>query len=273
MGLLSILLRLGFCSSPATPQTGAQPGGSGTGGVIRFPRDPWTKMKPVGRQVGVNDNPHYVVRMISKGERRELLFAVKQGFTGELFGKEAHDFPVKNPDYDYYSDERYAVSLDGGFQVRKATPEEWDATEKPLHSYHFIRTFKNPLVTVEGVKYNEQLYRKTGESWGTEAAILSPRGTWIAVFSYTSREKPPKPLIPGFGGTEPGHGEVFLDIYKTSSGEKIDAARHTYGGDGSGGGYAPSMLFGGSLWVDDSYFVMPLEPSLETCYFGILEEK
>jgi len=224
------------------------------------------------KRVGVNDNIQYVIRRSSKGPAGdELLFAVKQGFTGELFGKEVHDFPVKNPDYDYYSDSRFAVSLDGRLQVRKATVEEWDAAEKPLHSYYFISSFKNPQVTQEGVKYNDHLYRKSGESWGTKVALVSPRATHIAVFSYTSREKPPPPLVPGFGGTEPAHGEVFLDIYDISSGERVVAARAPYGGNG--GGYAPSMLFSSSLWVEDYYFVMPLDPSLESCYLGTLAEK
>jgi len=106
---------------------------------------------------------------------------------------------------------------------------------------------------------------------GHQAAIVSPRATHIAVFSYTSREKPPPPLVPGFGGTEPAHGEVFLDIYDISSGERVVAARAPYGGNG--GGYAPSMLFSSSLWVEDYYFVMPLDPSLESCYLGTLAEK
>jgi hypothetical protein len=222
--------------------------------------------------IGVSDNIQYVVRKSSKGSAGdELLFAVKQGFTGELFGKEVYDFPVKNPDYDYYSDDRFAVSLDGGFRVRKATVEEWDAAGKPLHSYHFITSFKNPQVTQEGVKYNDRLYRKSGESWGNEVALVSPRATRIAVFSYTSREEVPKPLVPGFGGTDPAHGEVFLDIYDVSSGKRVIAARAPYGGDG--GGYSPSMLFGSALWVDDRYFVMPLDPSHEFCYLGNLPER
>jgi hypothetical protein len=62
-----------------------------------------------------------------------------------------------------------------------------------------------------------------------------------------------------------------LDIYDISSGERVITARAPYGGEG--GGYAPSMLFGGSLWVDDQYFVMPLELSYEFCFLGILPEK
>jgi hypothetical protein len=223
-------------------------------------------VKAVGNtERGVNDNIHYVIR---RSTRTVLLFAVKQGFTGELFGGEADDFLVENPDYDYYSDTRYAVAHDEMAGVRPATVQEWDAAERVLHSYHFISTFKNPQVTEEGVKHNDRLYRKSGESWGNQAALVSPRGTWIAVFSYTSREKPHPALVPGFGGTEPGRGEVFLDLYDTASGEKVAAARAPYGTEG--GGFAPSMLFGGSFWVEDRYLIMPLVWWLDACLIGVL---
>jgi hypothetical protein len=260
---LGVVFGLGLGCSPTPP---ADPQVSGPVGVVRFP-GPWVKVIGDGQRV-VNDTPHYVVRRSARGE---LLFAVKQGFTGEQFGGGTSDFPVKNPLYDYYSDSRYAVSLGGGVRVRPAAVEEWDAAEKVLHSYHFIQTFKNPQVTEEGVRHGGRLFRKTGESWGTEAALVSPRGTWIAVFSYASRERPEPALVPGFGGTEPGHGEVFLDLYDTSSGAKVISARAPYGG--RGGGFAPSMLFGGSLWVEDRYFIMPLVWWLDACLIGSLPER
>lgn len=260
---LEVVFGLGLgCSStpPAEPQV------SGPLGVVRFP-GMWLKARGDSKRV-VNDNPHYVVRRSARGE---LLFAVKQGFTGELYGRGAYDFPVKDPDYDYYSDTRYAVALGGGVQVRPATVEEWDAAEKVLHSYRFIQTFQNPRVTEEGVRHDGHLFRKTGESWGNEAALVSPRGTWIAVFSYASRERPKPAVIPGFGGTEPGHGEVFLDLYDTTSGARVISARAPYGG--RGGGFAPSMLFGDSLWVEDRYFIMPLDWVLDACLVGALPER
>jgi len=111
-------------------------------------------------------------------------------------------------------------------------------------------------------------------------ALVSPRQTWIAVFSFlqlwraisiTSREKPNPGFIPGLGGSEPGHGEVFLDLYDVSSGVRVIGARSPYGGTGSG--FAPSMLFGASLWVEDRYFIMPLDWVLDGCLLGILPER
>ena len=247
------------CSSTTT----AEPQLNGPVGLVRFP-EPWLKV--IGdRQTVVNDNVGYVVR---KSPRGELLFAIKQGFTGELYGKEVTDFPVKSPDYDYYSDNHFAVSLDGGFHVRAADQAEWDAASKPLHSYHFITASG----AADGVQYKGRLYRKSGDSWGHQSALVSPRETWIAVFSYSSRDKPDRGMLPGFpaGGDEPGRGEVFLDVYNVSSGEKVISARAPFGR--KPGGFVPSMLFGASVWIEDRYLIMPLDWILDHCLVGVLPE-
>src|SRR5258705_4505852 len=223
--LLAFEVGLGLCFGCASRQRDPQM--SGPVSLVRF-SDPWVKLKD-GHWWGVNDNIQFVIRTTSKSpDGVQLLFAVKQGFDGTLFGQEVYDFPVKFPNYDYYSDTLYGVSLNGSV-VRKATPEEWEAADKPLHSYHFIQSFQNPEVTADGVKYKNRLYRRSGATWGNEAALVSPRGTWIAVFSYTSQDKPARSLIPGFDSTEPGRGEVFLDVYRTSSGEQVINARSPYG--------------------------------------------
>lgn len=253
-------LELG-CSTAPAPQL------SGPLKVVRFP-GPWVKARTPNRDVGVNDNVHYVLRKSSPGE---LLFAAKQGFTGELYGRGVYDFTVENPDYDYYSDTRYAVDPDSG-RVRAATVEEWDAAGKVLHSYHFVQTHRNPQVGAEGVSHGGRLFRKAGESWGNAAALVSPRGTWIAVFSHTSRAVPwPGVQIPGFGGGGPARGTVFVDIYDVSSGEKAVSAQAPYGRRGAY--FDPSMLFGGALWVEDRYFIMPLVWWLDACLVGVLPER
>ena len=259
----ALLTAAGFTLS-CSP-TYADPQLNGPIGIVHFP-DPWIKV--IGNQTrGVNDNIHYVIR---KSARGELLFAVKQGFTGAEFGKEITDFPVTSPDYDYYSDNQFAVGLDGAYRVRKVTTEEWDAATKVVHSYHNIRSYENSDVTKEGVQYKGRLYRKSGDSWGNEAALVSPRGTWIAVFSWSSKDKPDRGTLPGFPGSdEPGRGEVFVDVYNVSSGEKAIAARSPYG-DKPG---PASMLFSGSLWIEDRYLIMPLNWWLEDCLVGVLPEK
>lgn len=269
--LLTFDLLLGCalgCASSGPPR---EPGPGGRLGVVRFP-GPWLKLSG-GARVKVNDNIQYVARRGRAGPGGgELLFAVKQGFDGSLLGREVYDFPVNRPGYDYYSDTRFAVSLDGAFRVREAAAAEWDAAAKPPHGYHFVRTFRNPQVTPEGVRHNGRLYRKSGKSWSLEAALVSPRATHVAVFSYAGREKHAKSILPDSGNNEPGHGELFLDVFDAPTGEKVAAARAPYGGRG-GGGVEPSLLFGGSVWVDERFLVVPLDPSFESCFLVILPEK
>lgn len=260
------------CSTPAP----AQPEFTGPVKLVEFP-EPWVKRKGEAL-VGVNDAVQYVVRK-PKDSKQGLLFAVKQGFDGTLFGKEVSDFPVRFPDSDYYSDNHFAVNIDGQIQVKNVTEDDWKTGEKLLHSYYFIHNAlissihnnDDAQVTAEGVRYNERLYRKGGASWGDEVALVSPRKTRIAIFSYTSREKVSKSIIIGMDNTEPGSGEVFLDVYDLSSGEKVGSARSPYGQKPNG--FAPSMLFGASVWIEDSYIVMPLDPDLSRSLVGVFPDK
>jgi len=233
--------------------------------LVEFP-DPWIKRKG-NAEVGVNDAIQYVVR---KSKDSKLLFAVKQGFDGSLYGKEVSDFPVAFPNYDYYSDNRFAVNPDGPLQIKPVSDEEWNTSEKLLQSYYFIHKW-DLQVTPPGVSYEARLFRKSGESWGNEVALVSPRKTRIAIFSYTSHEKISKSIIPGLQNTEPGSGEVFLDIYDISSGEKVAGVRSPYGQ--KPGGFAPSMLFGDSVWIEDRYIVMPLDPNLDRALLGVFPDK
>jgi hypothetical protein len=263
--MIAAELALCFAVSCSDAPPPSNPEITGPFKTVEFP-EPWVKQKD-GALVGVNDAVQYVVR---RSKDSKLLFAVKQGFDGSLFGKEVSDFPVTSPDYDYYSDTRFAVSVDGPSEVKKVTEDEWNAGEKVLHSYHFINT-SDSQVSPEGVNYNGRLYRKSGESWGNWAALVSPRKTRIAIFSYTSREKISESIIPGLKNTEPGSGEVFLDIYDLSSGDKVGGARSPYGKKPNG--FAPSMIFAASVWIDDSYIVMPLDPDLSRSLIGMFPGK
>ena len=254
-----------FVSCSAPPP--AQPEITGPFKLVEFP-EPWVKRKG-DVLVGVNDAVQYVVRR-SKDSKQGLLFAVKQGFDGSLFGKEVSEFPVRSPDYDYYSDNHFAVNIHGQLQVKEVTEDDWKTGEKLLHSYYFIQKF-DAQVTAEGVRYNQRLYRKAGESWGDYVALVSPRKTRIAIFSYTSREKVSKSIIVGMDNTEPGSGEVFLDVYDLSSGDKVGGARSPYGQKPNG--FAPSMLFGASVWIEDSYIIMPLHWELTRCLVGVFPDK
>ena len=57
---------------------------------------------------------------------------------------------MKSPGYDYYSDNQFALSTDGKFRLREVDESEWDAAQKPLHSYHFIASSG----AADGVQYS-----------------------------------------------------------------------------------------------------------------------
>ena len=233
-------------------------------GLINFPGY-WERLHE-GRELIVNGNVQYIVRKAPN----ELVFAVKQGFDPDQYGQDISDFPVKNPDFDYYADNHFAVSLDGKFQARKASESEWANASKPIHSYHFLEAYNNPQFTEQGVMYKDRLYRKTGKSWGHRSALVSPNERWIAVFSFTATEMEPV-LIPGFGGGGPKRGEVFLDIYDLYSAEKVAAQQARFGDTDPGDD--PSSLIGSSVWIEDRFLIMPLKTNLEICFLAILPDK
>jgi hypothetical protein len=188
-----------------------------------------------------------------------------------VYGTDVYDFPIRDADYDYYSDNHFAVSLDGKFRIRNASESEWASAVKPVHSYRFIYSDENPLVSDRGVTYKDRLYRKTGDSWGTKAALVSPGARWIAVFSFTSPDKPRPALIPGFGGNGPGHGDLFIDVYDIASGEKVRGRRAWFGDDG--GGVSPSLLIGMAVWIEDRYLIAPINSYLQSCFLITLPDK
>jgi len=157
------------------------------------------------------------------------------------------------------------VSLDGQRRIRKASDSEWANATKPMHSYRMVHTWENPQFTEAGFTYKGRLYRKTGDSWGNEGALISPRAKWIVIFSFTSPDKPRPALIPGFGGNGPAHGDLFLDIYDLASGNKVLAERGRFGDEPNTGGQDPSSLFSHSVWIEDRFLIVPLLFYLDTC--------
>ena len=93
----------------------------------------------------------------------------------------------------------------------------------------------------------------------------------MAVFSYSSSAKPRISWSPLDGGMplEPAPGEMFVDIYDTSSGERVQTNKFPYDS-------GASMLFSGALWVSDDYLIVPLDPiryfdvTGQACFLGIL---
>ncbi|MGH9901557.1 MAG: hypothetical protein ACRD68_07055 [Pyrinomonadaceae bacterium] len=239
-------------STTSVPMTDSQAGGRAA--VVRFP-DPWVKRGPAGGETIMTQPHDYEIRKLSRQSA--------DAGPGELI------FAARAPDGSY-SDNYYSVSLDGRAGVRAATAQEWGAAERVPNGRRQIQADANTH-TPEGVRYGEKTFAKSGASWGTVVALVSPGGGSLAVFSYTSPEKPrageTKDIFSSIGGGEPDRGEIFIDVYDTSSGAKVLAGRSPYAQLG------PSILFSGALWVEDRSLVVPLDGLSQTSFLGILPAK
>lgn len=235
-------------------------------GVVRFP-EAWTKATAEGAKVAFADPRGFVVRKRIGSQPEELIFAMKGLLPGPQSGPEA-----------VYSDAFYAVSLDGQFSVRAVKADEWERGEQLPNTREQIRSnklYKAPSEpathTEDGVNYRGKVFPKTGQFWGNTVGLVSPNGAWLAVFSFSSSAKPSMSWSPLDGGmlNEPRPGELFVDVYDTSTSERIQSSRARYEG-------SPSMLFDAALWIGNSYLVVPLDPvkfsdlAGQACFLGIL---
>lgn len=223
-----------------TPMTASETSNQqGQFSVVRFP-SVYTRKGSDG-EVYVVTTAKYEVRQSRVASSNEFLFAA-----------------IDDDDEDgsdHYSDDIYAVSFGADFQIRKADSRAWEAA-KPLSVKQekirrpSIETQKD--ATASGVlPLGGKSFAKTGETWGSPMALLSPGGRWLAVFSHTS-EKNTRPKSPLVGGG-PGPGEMFVDVYDTTTGEKVLAGHAPHsGGD-------PDRNFDHALWIEERYLIVPLD--------------
>lgn len=217
--------------------------------VVHLP-DTFTRAARGGGVEGVSDELE--ARHIPDPPPGELLLAAR------TFGDEGHYI---------YSDNVYAVSLDGQFKVRRVSRQEWDVAQSVKDAGEKIdapeendpgRSGMTKLADRQPyVLYKGKQFTKTGESWSGPGALASQNGKWVAVFSHTSEKVKSGPdILPGMGGggTGVGSGEMFVDVYDASTGEKVMAGRAPHRG-----GLQPGTAFYKSLWVGGRYLVVPLD--------------
>ena len=114
-------------------------------------------------------------------------------------------------------------------------------------------------VGFQGVLYRNRQYAMGGGTLGK--ALLSPGGRWLAVVSDTPSEDPrtrSNPMAPLAGG-EPSRGELFLDVYDTTTGEAKARSQSPFAG------FGPRIVFAEAFWAGD-LFVMPLNLLADRCF-------
>ena len=186
LGALGTLLLTVLALQYAAQRTPTSTGDSGSLAVVRFPQ-PWTKANTSGSRTVLALPADYEIRKLVSGSTPERLFA------------------VRSPDGSY-SQNIYAVSLDGQLVVRPATTQEWDRGDPIQKQQRHILSKSDVNPPQVAVSFGGKQFVKSGKAWGV--AVLSPNDDWLALFSHTSEDAPKRSFFSFIGGGEPSKGEV-----------------------------------------------------------------
>jgi hypothetical protein len=236
--------------------------GQGQIGVVRFGE--WAE----DEETPMEGTYRFEARRGKGASADELILSVVVPSYDDEGREQWTETPIHPPE-SQLSGNHQAVSLDGRFKTREASEAEWKAGTKLLHGRRqLLANVQLPPSaprshTDKAVVYQGKSYARSGETWGNPVALVSPHGKWLAVFSYTAGGVKPPAVAPPIAAPEAGNGELFVDVYDLSKGERVIAGRAPFKNN------APSLLFGGALWVEDQYLLMPLDNSSETCLLGI----
>jgi hypothetical protein len=204
---------------------------------IRFPKA-WTLRDDDDEIPSISYVQQLEVRRLPDSAANEFFFAAlpygDNDYTDELYT----DFPKPT-----YSKNYYAVNFDDPSRVRTLSSAEWNRAKRLLSKPRLMFAREGQDV----IEYRGLKFAKQGKYWGR--AALSPRGKWLAVFSYNGEKT--EPGFFGFlGGGEPQRGDVFYDVYDAETGERVLAwnARDVE---------APLSYGTPLVWVEERYLLMP----------------
>jgi hypothetical protein len=215
--------------------------------VLRFP-EPWSRMAPNGERT-ILTAPELVVRRVTDAPGGDLLFAA-QDPSGAV------------------SENIYEVSLDDKVAVRQVNRASWQFAQPIVQSAATRLSRDSTPLSGNLASYNGKSFAKSGGYWSEPVGIASSAQGWLTVLSYNTNQPTTQdggPDVSKFiGGGEPGKGDLFVDIYDSASGEKVLSGYAPFTGAG------PSLLLSNARWLDDSFFVMPLDSLSQTCLLASL---
>jgi hypothetical protein len=232
--MMSFTSALFGCASHVTPVV---TDGKNVLGIVRFP-EMWTSTQRTPASAGgdgtqvLSISGVFEVRHLASPSAAELLFGVRS---------------VEG----YRSDNHFAVAADGSFRVRAITADDWKRAE-PLEVSGSLAVGEVDRDTLTG-----STFPYTGAS--VSRVMRSADKTLVALLSITESARPDL----GFVARGRYRGTVYVDLYKTTTGERFATAQAVY--DGARG----DIAFADAAWIDDRAFVVPLELSEQTCFIAI----
>ena len=143
-----------------------------------------------------------------------------------------------------YSENSYAVTFTGSPRVRAASKQEWESATRIVTESRMVH-WNSPDLSSGEIEYRGKKFQKSGKYW--QSAVLSPRGKWLAIFSYTGERK--RDLFFMDGGSV-HDGDIFWDVYDTATGEKVFEWR-------ARGVKTPTDRSGPVVWLEERYFLFP----------------
>jgi hypothetical protein len=176
-----------------------------------------------------------------------------------LFGAlDYYDSRSATPDPEWYAKNFYAVRVSDHVMVSDLSRAEWNRAK--VISTQATEVFWGDDSKPTLFEYRGHKYSKTSEHWGTVS--VSPGGRWVAIYSYSGENAP----VFLWSGGLPREGDMFWDVYDSTSGEKVlswtaKSVRN------------PGLLGQGTIWVEDRYLVMPFDSILKGCVIGILRSE
>ena len=177
------------------------------------------------------------VRKLPGSPDNELLFAALPNGDGEYYHEWQPDIPPPE-----YSGNSFAVTFTSPLRVRVATKQEWESASRLWTKSQYAH--KKSDDTPGELEYHGKKFKFAGQY--CDSGELSPRGRWLAVFSYSGK----KTSDWFFGGQSVKSGDLFWEIYNTVTGEKVFEwhAKNVK---------SPASLHSPVVWLEERYFVFP----------------
>lgn len=209
---------------------------------LQFPQ-PWHESESPDRPLSYVQQLE--VRKLPNSPDNELLFAALPNGDGEYFHEWQPDIPPPE-----YSGNSFAVTFTSPLRVRVATKQDWESASRVWTKSQYAHSKKRDDTPGE-LEYHGKKFKFAGQ-YCDGGGELSPRGRWLALFSYSGK----KTSDWFMGGQSVKSGDIFWEVYDTVTGEKVFEWR-------AKNVTSPASLHSPVVWLEERYFVFPQDQSAQ----------